>query len=95
MTSELAANCVRHAGTDFDLAIESRRLIRIEVRDAGEGRPQLLSPESHQPTGRGLRIVEAMSQDWGVTPTAGGKAVWFTLPTGEDDRSSQRLAREG
>jgi anti-sigma regulatory factor (Ser/Thr protein kinase) len=79
LTSELASNCVRHAHTAFELAVDSREEIRIEVRDTGEGRPELRSPSPRDPSGRGLRIVEAMASAWGISPSAGGKVVWFTL----------------
>jgi anti-sigma regulatory factor (Ser/Thr protein kinase) len=79
LTSELATNCVRHAGTDFELVIHAVGEVRIEVRDTGPGRPTVLSPTPRDMTGRGLRIVEAVSDSWGVVPTARGKAVWFTL----------------
>ena len=80
MTSELATNCVRHAHTDFELAIHSRGQIRIEVRDTGNGRPRVLSPTPQERSGRGLRIVEALSDAWGIVPSPKGKTVWFTLP---------------
>ena len=50
------------------------------MSDGGEGRPRLLSPSPRELSGRGLRIVEAMSDAWGVQPTSTGKTVWFTLP---------------
>ena len=34
MVSELATNCVRHAQTDFELAVRSGEHVRVEVRDA-------------------------------------------------------------
>jgi anti-sigma regulatory factor (Ser/Thr protein kinase) len=83
MTSELASNCVRHAHTDFELVIRSRDQIRVEVRDTGRGRPELRSPTPVEPTGRGLRIVDAMSDTWGIAPSAAGKTVWFTLDASE------------
>jgi anti-sigma regulatory factor (Ser/Thr protein kinase) len=85
MASELATNCVRHAHTDFELTVQSEDGIRVEVRDSGGGRPRVLSPGPHDESGRGLRIVEAMSDAWGVRRAAEGKAVWFTL-----DRSGVR-----
>jgi anti-sigma regulatory factor (Ser/Thr protein kinase) len=85
MTSELASNCVRHAHTDFELAVSSRGPIRVEVRDTGDGRPRLRSPTPQEPTGRGLLIVEAMSDTWGIVPSAAGKTVWFTLAQQRDD----------
>ena len=80
MTSELATNCVMHAHSDFELAINAHDQIRIEVSDAGRGRPTLLQPDVRALTGRGLRIVDAMSDAWGVIANTPGKTVWFTLP---------------
>jgi anti-sigma regulatory factor (Ser/Thr protein kinase) len=80
MVSELATNCVQHAESDFEIAVDvSKPEIRIEARDTGEGRPAPRSPTPSEPTGRGLRIVEAMSDSWGVVPGARGKTVWFTI----------------
>lgn len=79
MISELASNCVRHAQTDFEVRISAMEEVRIEVRDSGSGSPRVLSPTAREPTGRGLRIVEAMSRRWGVITQPTGKTVWFTL----------------
>jgi len=80
MVSELATNCVQHAESDFDVAIErSSETIRVEARDRGGGRPTLRSPTPREPTGRGLRVVEALSDSWGIEPKDDGKAVWFTV----------------
>ena len=79
MASELATNCVRHAKTDFELTVEVEGEIRVEVRDVSRGRPTVRSPELAEPSGRGLRIVQALSDAWGVTPSPEGKIVWFSL----------------
>ncbi|HEY7836654.1 MAG TPA: ATP-binding protein [Solirubrobacteraceae bacterium] len=82
MTSELTSNCVRHAGTAFEVSVRTRAAgdeIRIEVRDSGGGQPRPLSPGPDEPSGRGLMIVEALSESWGVEPGGDGKIVWFTL----------------
>ena len=82
MTSELASNCVRHAGTGFEVSVGARRAggeIRVEVRDSGGGQPRALSPGPEEPSGRGLMIVEAMSDSWGVEHGRDGKTVWFTI----------------
>jgi anti-sigma regulatory factor (Ser/Thr protein kinase) len=86
MACELATNCVRHARTEFELAIDTHDPIRVEVRDSGGGRPRLRSPTPHEPSGRGLRIVEALSAQWGITPSPPGKTVWFTLPRSATSR---------
>jgi anti-sigma regulatory factor (Ser/Thr protein kinase) len=80
MTSELATNSVRHARSDFELAILlTPRKIRVEVSDHGEGRPVPRSPTTREQSGRGLQIVLQLSDDWGVTPSDNGKLVWFAL----------------
>ena len=80
MVSELATNAVKHASSDFKLSIDdSGGEIRIEVRDTGRGEPVLRSPTAMEPSGRGLRIVEALSRTWGTVDSARGKTVWFTL----------------
>jgi anti-sigma regulatory factor (Ser/Thr protein kinase) len=81
MASELATNAIHHAQTSFELAIEDAQgQIRVEVRDTGQGRPVPRSPAPHDRTGRGLRIVEAMSDAWGIDWGSHGKTVWFTVP---------------
>jgi anti-sigma regulatory factor (Ser/Thr protein kinase) len=92
MASELATNCVRHARTDFELVIRSQGQIRIEVRDTGEGRPTPLTPAPRELSGRGLLIVEAMSDAWGVIPASSGKTVWFTLPQPRASSEASRSA---
>jgi anti-sigma regulatory factor (Ser/Thr protein kinase) len=82
MTSELATNSVRHAATDFEVGIDrTPTAIRVEVTDGGEGEPVVRAPEPTAPSGRGLYIVEQLSDDWGIRPTSGGEAktVWFTV----------------
>jgi anti-sigma regulatory factor (Ser/Thr protein kinase) len=83
MATELATNSVQHAKTAFELTIhDGQGQIRIEVRDTGPGRPVPQSPTPRERRGRGLRIVEAMSDSWGVDPGSQGKTVWFTVPQG-------------
>ena len=46
---------------------------RVEVTDSGEGEPRVLSPELRTPSGRGLRIVDQVSDTWGVTSRSKGR----------------------
>jgi anti-sigma regulatory factor (Ser/Thr protein kinase) len=92
MTSELATNSVRHAHSDFELAILlSREEIRVEVSDHGQGQPAPRSPTPREHSGRGLQIVQALAEDWGIAPAPSGKLVWFTLPlrTGAGEQKSR------
>ncbi len=80
MTSELATNSVRHARSDFELAVLlSREEIRVEVSDRGQGHPDPRSPAPREQSGRGLQIVQELSDAWGISPSPSGKLVWFTL----------------
>lgn len=88
-TSELVANAVRHAGTDLRLSIRLDRSVTISIRD---GQPELRRPVAAEAnflaeSGRGLHIVAAISQDWGITSTDGGKVVWFVLAIPTSDRA--------
>ena len=82
MVSELATNCLRHAGSPFTVTVDrAGGQIRIAVDDAGPGTPTVRSPLPTQPSGRGLRIVQELSQSWGVNPhqRGPGKTVWFVI----------------
>lgn len=81
MVSELATNSIRHARTGFHLVITRRRKsVRIEVTDLAGGTPAAQSVGPTDPSGRGLAIVEMLSDAWGVEyATATDKTVWFTL----------------
>ncbi|MFE3769602.1 ATP-binding protein [Streptomyces sp. NPDC059122] len=84
IVAELAANAVLHGrvrGRDFRLALAldaEAGTLRIEVADArGERAPVLDTSSAEAESGRGLLLVEALADTWGVTPrAAGGKTVW-------------------
>ena len=94
MVSELATNSVRHADSEFTLSIDrDADQIRVAVTDAGERLPSLRSPSPKEHSGRGLQIVDALADEWGVSEMAGraGKTVWFVLAL--DPRKSDRALR--
>lgn len=80
--SELVANAVRYAKTDVTLHISAGREMTVAVvdrepvlrRPLHNGHDNLLAEG-----GRGLRIVAAVADDWGVEMRTGGKSVWFSL----------------
>ncbi|MGH3262189.1 MAG: ATP-binding protein, partial [Trebonia sp.] len=95
MVSELATNCIRHEHASFHIAILSApNEIRVEVTDGGSGAPRMRSPGPDEPSGRGLQIVNMLSDRWGVEPESpAGKTVWFTLDVAPDpDRGSGSAA---
>lgn len=80
MVSELASNCLRHAASAFRVELAwSDEAVRVAVVDWGAGTPTLRSPTPSEPSGRGLRIVEALADEWGIDAQGGGKAVWFQV----------------
>lgn len=84
VVSELATNVVTHAGTPFVVTLqrEGSRVL-LTVQDGTSERPVLVKAAATETRGRGLAIVDALSQDWGSDerPTR-AKSVWasFTLP---------------
>ena len=82
MVSELATNCIRHTDSGFDLTItRAGGDIRVEATDGAGGRPEMRSPKPTDPSGRGLKIIDMLSAEWGVDHGAtAGKTVWFTVP---------------
>ncbi|QLH26996.1 ATP-binding protein [Streptomyces sp. Rer75] len=91
--SELITNAVRHVRVP-GRQIETRYLhqgdsVRIEVHDAADPQPRLMTPPPEAVHGRGLFLVDALADQWGVTPwTVVGKAVWAVLAIPDDERAS-------
>src|SRR5688500_296534 len=83
VASELVANAVLHGAAPVVLMVDAEPTrVRIVVRDAGRGVPvRSAEASSGSMTGRGLRLIEAVSAAWGVMPVDGGKAVWAELAT--------------
>jgi anti-sigma regulatory factor (Ser/Thr protein kinase) len=83
IVSELAANCALHARTDYTIRlVTSGDGLRLEVRDGSPARVRPRRYGFQATTGRGLRLVEALADAWGVDVAPGGKTVWVALPVG-------------
>ncbi|WP_229867819.1 ATP-binding protein [Streptomyces chryseus] len=76
--SELATNALVHgvpAGRGFLFALRyGEEVLRIEVHDSGSGLPQIREPDGE--SGRGLLLVAALADKWGVGEREPGKIVW-------------------
>ena len=81
LVSELATNAVRHTGTEFSVrVVVTDDRVRVEVTDTGDGQPTKRTPKPLETSGRGIQIVEAVSDEWAVTPVLPrGKTVSFVL----------------
>lgn len=84
VVSELVSNAVRHGLAPVRLRVESdapSEQLTITVIDAGRGRPVRRSPEPMAAGGRGLLLVEAVSENWGVDRDDGATSVWAVVRT--------------
>jgi anti-sigma regulatory factor (Ser/Thr protein kinase) len=86
LVSELVTNAIRHtlsARILCGIGMVSEGCVRLEVHDhdySGRGLPRR-EPGPDDEGGRGLLLVEELSDTWGVDRSrlTGGNAVWATL----------------
>ncbi|MFI8074778.1 ATP-binding protein [Streptomyces sp. NPDC086033] len=78
---ELTTNALLHGVPPhpcfrLDLALLAGGVLRVEVHDSGPGEIRIpdTTPESER--GRGLLLVAALADDWGVRERDPGKIVW-------------------
>jgi anti-sigma regulatory factor (Ser/Thr protein kinase) len=87
LTSELVTNAVLHARTVLDVAlVVTDAAVLVCVGDGSPGRPEFPPLTDHGENGRGMMLVRALADDWGVLAekSSEGKAVWFLLRRRED-----------
>lgn len=80
--SELLTNALRH-GADHPASpvrvalVQPARFVLVVVADHGRRVPVLREADYLAESGRGLHVINALSDSWGcTTPTDAGKAVW-------------------
>ncbi|WP_260327192.1 SpoIIE family protein phosphatase [Streptomyces sp. TLI_185] len=81
VVSELVTNALVHTDGQvrLDLTLLDNRL-RVSVADASPRTPVKPTSIGWEATGgRGILLVEAMSEAWGTVPASGGKQVWAEL----------------
>jgi anti-sigma regulatory factor (Ser/Thr protein kinase) len=85
LVSEVVSNSVLHGGADADETIElsisvTADRVRVDVTDpAGGFEPPDYPVDELRVAGRGLPVVHAVAQAWGVEPSPSGR-LWFELP---------------
>jgi anti-sigma regulatory factor (Ser/Thr protein kinase) len=86
LASELFTNALDHG--QGRITMQVRRVkgeLCIEVSDESPDRPRIKTVTLDDTRGRGLIMLEALAERWGVVarPDGRGKAVWFALSTSQ------------
>ncbi|WP_354701565.1 transcriptional regulator [Paraconexibacter sp. AEG42_29] len=85
LVSELVSNSVQHAGLQAGQQVSVRAsrtdaVLRVEVSDEGGRFGKASASPDRRDGGRGLVLVSALSDDWGVHPDDTTR-LWFTYTT--------------
>lgn len=74
VVSEMVTNVIRHAHTKFQVVLDAHPgRVRVEVSN---GASIIQAMEDLSETHRGLRIIEALADRWGIESTDTGKTIW-------------------
>ncbi|MFB8177705.1 ATP-binding protein [Streptomyces sp. NPDC055966] len=79
VVSELASNAVRHTrhwGLRLTILRLAGRGVRVAVTDKSRVLPVKVTSCAENVTGRGLALVDAVSQEWGTVRLSWGKRIW-------------------
>ncbi|MFF5181007.1 SpoIIE family protein phosphatase [Micromonospora sp. NPDC000316] len=80
-TSELTTNALLHAGTAARVEIDlSPERLLVSVADSGtRGTVTRARTDTLSSRGRGLGLIEELSDAWGTDPSVRGSTVWFEI----------------
>ena len=80
LIGEMSVNAILHARTSYSILITrpAEGTVRVEVHDGNRVRPRQKTALTVDPLtyGRGLVLIEATSDRWGVDDTEQGKVIW-------------------
>ena len=78
--SELVSHVFAHARTPVTVTVlVEPALVRVEVVDSSAVLPAVTDLVANANQGRGLHLVDALSDAWGVESRHGGKTMWFEI----------------
>lgn len=86
VVSELTTNALLHARTAMTVRIvdEGDGVVLVSVADGSVAAPRGRRFTVESGTGRGLRLLDSLAEEWGVETGDGGKTVWARVRTGAD-----------
>lgn len=81
LVTEVVTNAVLHARTPIEVRVRplGGTSVRIEVGDRLRASPLRKHYKADAATGRGLRLVESLATEWGVSARRDGKVIWFVV----------------
>lgn len=88
VVTELVANAARHAqGRSIRVSVSrpGTDAVRVAVADRSTARPAPREAGPYDVGGRGLALVDALSDRWGSDPLPFGKRVWAVLTCKDAD----------
>lgn len=92
ITSELATNAIRHAHSPFKVTVAlSGEGVKVSVTDSSGVVPVPRNPSPTDAHGRGLMILRALADRWGIDTEPGITTVWFALTL--DQNPARNAAR--
>jgi anti-sigma regulatory factor (Ser/Thr protein kinase) len=87
LLSELVTNAILHTTDVVEVTAErSGSKVTVEVADSNPSKPVVKQYERDAATGRGLHLVEALADAWGVRGDERRKSVWFRVIDGTPSR---------
>ncbi len=82
VVSELVTNAVVHAAPDSPMELSlslTDQVVRVSVSDASPQHPHRRDAGAGDEGGRGMAIVDALADRWGVESQGPGKCIWFEI----------------
>ncbi|PPK98332.1 histidine kinase-like protein [Kineococcus xinjiangensis] len=85
LVTEVVTNAVAHGGPPITLRLtcDGTPGMLVAVSDGGSEAPVRREAAPEATSGRGIALVDLLSDDWGVDLRETGKTVWFHLPAAD------------
>lgn len=90
LTSEVVTNAILHARTPLRLTarLDAGEVV-VRVYDSVRSLPRRRAYQTDAGTGRGMHLIEALADEWGVEETSAGKCVWFAVMVAAGERAAR------
>ena len=79
VVTELVTNAVQHGTPPIAVLLDCEGedgVVTLSVSDRNPNLPHVVDAAPDALQGRGIRLVEVLSDEWGVRTRPGGKTVW-------------------